>query len=101
MKLGGLIPNFHIHVSVSDLYIPKEDWEYINRSQKHECGNLGTRPRSFISGNICFDFSVPRSLHTMWISSWASGKVGGVECYCVCAIVEHGPLCTVCSLIVT
>ncbi len=27
-------------------------WEYINRSQKHEC-----RPHSFISGNICFKFS--------------------------------------------
>jgi hypothetical protein len=27
--------------------------------------------------------------------SWGSGKLGGVECYCVCAIVEHGPLCTV------
>jgi hypothetical protein len=22
MKLGGLVPNFHIHVSASDLYIP-------------------------------------------------------------------------------
>jgi hypothetical protein len=22
MKLRGLVPNFHIHVSVSDLYIP-------------------------------------------------------------------------------
>jgi hypothetical protein len=43
---------FHIHVSVSDLYIPSIDlrillqenvgrsWEYINRSQTHECGNL-------------------------------------------------------------
>ncbi len=48
--------NFHIHVFVSDLYIPTMDlpillqeicglwsldwsWEYINRSQTHECGN--------------------------------------------------------------
>jgi hypothetical protein len=23
MKLRGLIPNFHIHVSVNDLYIPR------------------------------------------------------------------------------
>ncbi len=45
MKLRGLIPNFYIHVSVSNLYI--------NCMYK-----LGTRPRSFISGNICFEFSV-------------------------------------------
>jgi hypothetical protein len=33
-----LFPNFHIHVSVSDLFITKSDqsWEYINRSQIHE-----------------------------------------------------------------
>ena len=45
----GLSPNFHIHVSVSKLYIPTiglpfllEEicgpiWEYTNRSQTHEC----------------------------------------------------------------
>ncbi len=50
-ELRGLSPNFHIHVSVSDLYFPgsvhiftpaeKADpsWEYIIRSQTHECGN--------------------------------------------------------------
>jgi len=47
-ELHGLCPNFHIHVSVSDLYIPligppillensgkyvDRYWEYINRSQ--------------------------------------------------------------------
>jgi hypothetical protein len=51
-EFHGLRPNFHIHVSVSDLYIPTIDrsdysaagkyvdrpWEYINRSQTHECG---------------------------------------------------------------
>ncbi len=47
----GLSPNFHIHVSVSELYIPRwvclfcwrkyevRSWEYINRSQTHECWN--------------------------------------------------------------
>ncbi len=46
-----LSPNFHIHVSVSDLYIPSighlfpaaewadRSWEYMNRTQKHECRN--------------------------------------------------------------
>jgi hypothetical protein len=47
-ELRGLSPNFHIHVSVSDLYIPTIDlpillqdrsWEFINRSEKHVCGN--------------------------------------------------------------
>jgi hypothetical protein len=50
----GLSPNSHIHVSVSDLYIPTIGLPilleeicrpilglYINRSQTHECGNWG------------------------------------------------------------
>jgi hypothetical protein len=53
----GLSPNFHIHASVSDLYIPTiglpivleeiqyvyvdRSWDYINLSQTHECGNWG------------------------------------------------------------
>ncbi len=77
MKLLGLVPKFYIHVSVSDLYIPRiglvclfgcskmkmadKSWEYMNRSQIQECGNWETesynsvleitRQRSFISGN--------------------------------------------------
>jgi hypothetical protein len=48
-KLLGISPNFHIDVSVSDLYTPTigppffteadRSWEYINRSPKHECRN--------------------------------------------------------------
>jgi hypothetical protein len=53
-KLRGLSPKFHIHVSVSNLYIPRigphiscssrigrsiEGIQYINRSQTHECEN--------------------------------------------------------------
>jgi hypothetical protein len=49
-ELFGLSTNFHIHVSVSDLYIPTMDlpillqevdwsWEYINGSEKHDCRN--------------------------------------------------------------
>jgi hypothetical protein len=51
-ELHGHSPNFHIHVSVSDLYIfpgsvhifscsrigRSTSREYINRSQTHECG---------------------------------------------------------------
>jgi hypothetical protein len=69
-KLRGLSPNFHIHVSVSDLYIPtigppiflQQNRQTdrgnicINRSPKHECRNW--EQGSFISGNICFEFSV-------------------------------------------
>ncbi len=36
MKLHCLVPNYCIHVSMSDLYIPTI---YINRAQIHECGN--------------------------------------------------------------
>jgi hypothetical protein len=49
-ELRGLSPNFYIHVSVSDLYIPRigphiwlqqnrptQSWKYINLSQIYEC----------------------------------------------------------------
>ncbi len=49
MKLRGLVPNSYIHVTVSDLYIPRISkiggnpaewsWEYINPLQIKECGN--------------------------------------------------------------
>jgi hypothetical protein len=46
MKLRSLVPNFHIHTSVSDLYMPTigspildQSWEYINRSQILESRN--------------------------------------------------------------
>ncbi len=47
-ELHSLSPNFHIHVPVSDLYIPRIGphiscsrigWEYINLSQTHEFVN--------------------------------------------------------------
>ncbi len=59
-----LSPNFYIHVSVNDLYIPRiqdrsaylaeadRSWEYINCSQIQWMQELGTKPRSFIAGNI-------------------------------------------------
>ncbi len=68
-ELRGLSPNFHIHVSVSDLYIP---WigPHISYSRKGRpmvgiynsltdtwMWKLGLRPRYSFSGNICFKFS--------------------------------------------
>jgi hypothetical protein len=60
-ELRGLSPNFGIHVSVSDLYIPslvhlfscsridRTIREYINGSQKHECRNWdSSRAVSFL-----------------------------------------------------
>jgi hypothetical protein len=44
MKLRGLVPNFHIHMYLWAIYINIKE--------------LGTRLRLFISGNICFEFSV-------------------------------------------
>jgi hypothetical protein len=70
-------PNFHIHLSVSDLYIPRigphiflqhkrqidRGTTYINRSQTYECGNWNW-PRNYFSGNICFECSI------LCICSW-------------------------------
>ncbi len=68
-ELRGLIPNFHIHVSVSDLNIPRIG-PHISSSRKDRpivriynsltdtwMWKLGLRPRYSFSGNICFKFS--------------------------------------------
>jgi hypothetical protein len=60
-ELCGLSPNFHIHMSKSDLHIPRicphifflskigdRLWKYINRSQIHECGRKLGRAISFL-----------------------------------------------------
>jgi hypothetical protein len=62
-------PNFHIHVSVSDLYIPRIG-PHISSSRKGRpivgiynsltdtcMWKLGLRPRYSFAGNICFKFS--------------------------------------------
>jgi hypothetical protein len=47
MKLRGLVPNFYIHGSLSDLYIPTDrSLEYINRSQIHNVG-IGNETSQF------------------------------------------------------
>jgi hypothetical protein len=57
-KLRGLVPSFHIHVSVSDLYISTIDRGNVLIAYRYMNLRMGTRPRSFISGNVCFEFSV-------------------------------------------
>ncbi len=69
-NLRVLAPNFHFHVSVIDLCIPTIGPLFcsklggpimgIYKSLKETwISKLGTRPCSFISGNICFEFLVP------------------------------------------
>jgi hypothetical protein len=70
MKLSGLVPNFYIYVSVSDSYIsmigPQTLYSKIGAPivgiyksfTDTWMQKLGRRPDSFISGNICFEFSV-------------------------------------------
>ncbi len=64
----GLSPNFHIHVSVSELYIPRISPDIsssrtgrpivgIYNSLTDRMWKLGLRPRYSFSGNICFKFS--------------------------------------------
>ncbi len=67
MKLRGIVPNFHIHVSLSDLHIPTIGPQtHYNKIGRPIVGiyksltdtlmwKLRTRPSSFISGNICFE----------------------------------------------
>ncbi len=63
-----LSPNFHIHVSVSDLYIPTFGSPIIlEQNRQTDQGKsltgtgmqeLGLKPRSSFSGNIFFEISV-------------------------------------------
>jgi len=59
-----LSQNFHIQISVIDLNIPRiglprtDCWEYINRSQIHECSNWEQDLAVSFLGIIFFEFSV-------------------------------------------
>jgi hypothetical protein len=60
------IPNFHIHVSVSDLHIPRIGPHiFLQQNRQTDPGNRYCTshgnwlwPHNFFSGNICFKFSV-------------------------------------------
>jgi hypothetical protein len=63
IKLRGLVPNFSIHVSVSNLYIPRIGPPILlqqNRWTYSRYIKIANRyiPRSFVSGNTCFESSV-------------------------------------------
>ncbi len=60
------ISNFHIHVSVSDLHIPRIGPHILLQQNRHtDPGNIYCTshgnwlwPHNFFSGNVCFEFSV-------------------------------------------
>ncbi len=77
-ELRDLSPDFHIHVSVSDLYIPGIG-PYISRSRIGRTivviyksltdtwmWKLGLWSRNSFSGNICFEFSI--------LVPWSAGQ---------------------------
>jgi hypothetical protein len=73
-------------------------WEYIIRSQTHECGNWDCmRPRYFFSGNICFNFSAFCFCSAL-CRSVGMGRGEEMESWeessnCVCARVGYNLLC--------
>ncbi len=82
---NALSPNFHIHVSVGDLYIsriclhsllPTDPGIYNQLSDtcKDSIQKLGTRPRSFISGNTSIRFLVQCGLINMQIQKHLSAS---------------------------
>jgi hypothetical protein len=70
-ELRGLCTNFHIHVSVSDLYIPtfgppniflqqkrQTDQRNIQIANRNMNAVIGTVATQFLPGNICFEVLV-------------------------------------------
>ncbi len=80
-ELRGLSPNFHIYVSVSDLYIPRIG-PHISSSRKGRpimgiynsltdtwMWKLGLRPRYSFPGSICFKFCLCSAVFTNTVSA--------------------------------
>ncbi len=101
-ELRGLGPNFHIHMSVSQdrsTYFPAAEqtnrsWEYINRSQKHDCGfsvETGLRTRNFffweylfrIFGIVSFHCGHYMFIHKSSLNCFVCLKVWRRAVYCV------------------
>ncbi len=99
MELRGLNPNFHIHVSVSDLYTFPGSVHIFPccRLGRSTVGisltdtwmwKLGLRPHNSFSGNICFEFSVLClcSARTGLLKSTIIGWNGREAQHTVCSI---------------
>jgi hypothetical protein len=74
-EMRGLTPNFHVHVSVSDLYIPR----------------IG--PHLFLEQKRRIDRGIYKSLTDtcMWCGNWNCGRVSGNFCFefsvlCLCSV---------------
>ncbi len=97
-ELRGLSPNFHIHVSVSDLYIPRIG-PHISSSRKDRpiveiynsltgtwMWKLGLRPRNPFSGNICFKFWAfclcSAEVRYLWASFLYAERMSGTNHTC-------------------
>ncbi len=78
--LCDLSPNFHIHVSMTGSYIPTigyaysaaekhvdRSWEYINRSQTHECGIWDWGRAIPFLGTHKWDFRCSVCLSNLWV----------------------------------
>jgi hypothetical protein len=100
-ELRGLSPNFHIHVSVSDLYIPRIG-PHISSSRKGRpivglynsltdtwMWKLGLRPRYSFSGNTCFKFFGILSLQCKGLTCLLPARPGYMACSVECLSMKR------------
>ncbi len=86
-ELRGLSPNFHIHVSVClwlsvCLFCYREicgrSWEYMNRSQTHECGNRDWGRAILFLGIHKWEFSLQCPTY-WWKTSSSTNRQGNAN----------------------